>query len=339
MSISIVGIMAISKLASLIYFKAGELIIIKDPRFQIDFFILYVPTGVDSPKHLNLKMLFISKILLVIAYLHLFAGCSAQAATASTAANNVSGQGLPNPTDSPSYPYTFQLRFHKTCTSQQQETLRKNFNNAAGLADRVIELWKSDAFHDWSNDMNNWMGKGSGDNVAYIKSTYPHREFDISDSVGLIPALDNFLRLSAAIKPFYNKDSKGNYLNNGGDVWINTYLYVGCGYNWGYYDLGCWNGKTGGIMAKNNYGFFRQWVIISRKIHQTVLETHTVTQGQHLLEYLSRLLCSTGLSDASPNSNERPGVRYTRYGKLLQGTGNHGHDLDLHCSFHWDISE
>lgn len=137
-------------------------------------------------------------------------------------------------------------------------------------ADRV-QLWKNDAFtNKWSNDMNNWMGKGSGNNEAYIKSTYPRCEFDPSDLVGLIHALDNFLRLSAAIKPFYKKGSNGQYLNNGGDVWINTYLYVGCGYNWGYSALSCWNGKTGGIMANNNYGFFSQWVIISRVIRQTV---------------------------------------------------------------------
>lgn len=127
-------------------------------------------------------MLFISKTLSVIAYVHLFAGCSAQAVTASTVATDVSGQALPNPTDSPTFPYTFQLRFDRTCTSQQQETLRTNFYNAAGLADRV-KLWKTDAFHNWSNDMNKWLGKGSGDNVAYIKSTYPHCEFHVSDSV------------------------------------------------------------------------------------------------------------------------------------------------------------
>lgn len=231
-------------------------------------------------------MLFISKSLLVIAYLHLFAECSPQAANASIVPTDVAGQALPNPTDSPTYPYTFQLRFDISCTSQQRQTLRRNFNNAAGLADRV-KLWKTDAFHNWSNDMNNWMGKGSGDNVAYIKSTYPNREFDVSDSVGLISVPDNFLRLSAAIKPFNKKDSNGNYLNNGGDVWINTYLYVGCGYNWGYYALNCWNGQTGGIMAQNNYGFFSRWVSTPRKIRQTVLGTHTVTQGQRLLECLS----------------------------------------------------
>ena len=231
-------------------------------------------------------MLLISKVLFAIAYLHFFAECSAQAANASIVATGVSAQSFPSPTDDPTYPYTFQLRFHQSCTPNQQVTLRRSFYYAAGIADRV-QLWNNDPFHKWANDMNNWMGKGSSDNFAYIKSTYPHREFDASDLVGLNPALDNFLRLSAAIKLFYKKDSKGNYLNNGGNVWINTYLYVGCGYNWGYGQLNCWNGRTGGIMAINNYRFIHRWVIISRKIRQAVLGTHTATQGQCLLECLS----------------------------------------------------
>ena len=80
--------------------------------------------------------------------------------------------GLPNPTESPVFDYVFQLNFGGgQCSYDQQERLREVFNNMAGLADR-IQLWKTDAFFEWSNDINNWLGSGSSNNEAYIKCMY-----------------------------------------------------------------------------------------------------------------------------------------------------------------------
>lgn len=80
--------------------------------------------------------------------------------------------GLPNPTESHVFGYKFRLNFGGgKCSTSQQNQLREVFNNMAGLADRV-QLWKSDAFFDWSNDVNNWLGSDSGKSEAYIKSIY-----------------------------------------------------------------------------------------------------------------------------------------------------------------------
>ena len=78
--------------------------------------------------------------------------------------------GPPAATESPKFDYTFELIFKGgKCTVAQQRKLRVIFNNVAGLADRV-ELWKKDAFFEWSDDVDNWFGSDSSKNVAYIKS-------------------------------------------------------------------------------------------------------------------------------------------------------------------------
>ena len=85
---------------------------------------------------------------------------------------NATLAGLPDPTESPVFGYKFQLNFGGgKCSVPHQNKLRKVFNNMAGLADR-IQLWRTDAFFDWSNDVNNWLGSDSGKSEAYIKSMY-----------------------------------------------------------------------------------------------------------------------------------------------------------------------
>ncbi|MCJ1279684.1 hypothetical protein MMC21_007508 [Puttea exsequens] len=146
--------------------------------------------------------------------------------------------GPPAATESPKFDYTFELIFKGgKCTVAQQRKLRVIFNNVAGLADRV-ELWKKDAFFEWSDDVDNWFGSDSSKNVAYIKN--------------------NFLRLSAAVKPFNQRKTDGKWNNNGGNGWINTYLYVGCNYDWGWgTSLSCTNRQ--GVNANNHYGFLNRW--------------------------------------------------------------------------------
>ena len=71
---------------------------------------------------------------------------------------------------------------------------------------------------------------------------------------------DNALRLSAAVKPFGQIDPYGTWQNNGRDAYLNTYLYVGCNYDWGYSQITC-NSKEYIQMAKSE-GWFFNWVLV-----------------------------------------------------------------------------
>lgn len=143
---------------------------------------------------------------------------------AQNASSNLTAQWKPSPTEKPDFQYTFDVRFTADCSATQQEEILTSMNNVAGLADRA-QLWEVDVFHNWQNEVDYWFGDGSALNDDWIKN--------------------NFLRMSAAIKARK-------------DAWINTYLYVSCGFNQGIQDITC-GPKTNYFNFNNDFGFFRRW--------------------------------------------------------------------------------
>lgn len=114
----------------------------------------------------------------------------AKQATAQTAAANLTAHRLvdilageggnptiqlqPNPTDKPDFQYDFNIRFSSSCTADQQGAIAVTMLHIAGLADRA-EMWMTDEFHDWQDEVDYWFGADSAKNVEYIKSRPPQR--------------------------------------------------------------------------------------------------------------------------------------------------------------------
>ena len=168
--------------------------------------------------------------------------------TAQTSGNNLTIQLYPNPSDPPDFAYDFNVAFSASCSAAQQDAILATMNNVAGLADRV-KLWRTDAFHDWDDEVYYWFGSKTKANEQWIKSkTSRSTSFIVSWSYVLIALSDNFLRLSTAMK---NRQH--------GSAWINTWLYISCGFNQGISALTC-NSLNNNFNFNNNYGWFRVWV-------------------------------------------------------------------------------
>lgn len=146
-------------------------------------------------------------------------------------------QSKPNPTDPPNFQYKFNAQFHSSCTVDQRETILTTVKNVAGLADRV-QLWETDIFHDWQDEVSYWFGDDSAKYNTYIKSEAPQKLHFPIVGIRTEALSDNFLRMSAAVE----------IAKTG---WINTWLYIGCGYNWGYGALTC---NPLGLNNVFNYG-------------------------------------------------------------------------------------
>ena len=91
-----------------------------------------------------------------------------------TQGGNPNIQSKPNPTDPPNFQYNFNAQFHSSCTLDQREAILFTVKNIAGLADRV-QLWETDAFHDWQDEVSYWFGDDSAKYDTYIKSEAPQK--------------------------------------------------------------------------------------------------------------------------------------------------------------------
>lgn len=212
----------------------------------------------------------------------------AQAAVANLTAHNIVDslvaeggnpniQSKPNPTDPPSFQYPFNIQFHSSCTVDQREVIVTTLANIAGLADRV-QLWETDVFHDWQNEVSYWFGDDSPKYDTYIKSEAPQKLRPPIVGIRTEALSDNFLRMSRAVEI-------------GKTGWINTWVYIGCGYNWGVGALTC-SQVNNWFNFGNIYGWLRYWVsLLARK-----------TQWKHASDQPSRIQF-TGISAPASGRN------------------------------------